>query len=450
VIGTGAIVPQPPDPFGDTGNLDTIDDRPMMQAQYRNLAGTASIWVTHTVRTSTSSPTGLQWAQLNLTGGTIATSPVQQQIFTNGGDGLWRWMPSLAVDAAGDMAIGYSASSSAEYPSIRYAGRLAIDPPNTLPQSEVTLQVGRGSQTVSDRWGDYSAMTVDPTDDCTFWYANEYYAGPYDGSFFFAEWSTRIGSFRFPGCSPVPTTGTLQGTVTDASSHAALSGATVMLSSGAVTTTDPTGRYTFTSVNAGTYDVTAASAGYTTRTITGVGVSAGTTTIQDIALTPAPTTGTLQGTVRDASTNAVLDGVTVTLSTGPTTSTDSSGSYQFADIATGTYGVTAAKDGYNSSTANGVVVTGGATTTQNFALTAPPPTITSVSPNRAPRGSTVTIAGTNFLTARSVVFNSATAVFTVNSAIQITAIVPSGATTGRIKVTTSGGTATSPQVFKVR
>ena len=450
VVGAGAIVPQPPDPFEFTQDLDAIDDRPMMQAQYRNLGGTESLWVAHAVRTSSTSPTGIQWGQLDVTGKVIAPAPVQQQIFTNGNDGLWRWIPSLAVDAAGDMAVGYSASSASLYPSIRYAGRLASDPPNTLPQAEAVLQAGAGSQTVSDRWGDYSAMTVDPSDGCTFWYVNEYYAGPYDGSLFFAEWSTQIGSFKYPSCGSAPTTGTLSGTVTDASTTAPLSGATVTLSNGAVTSTNAGGSYQFTSVAAGTYGLSAAKPGYATGSASGVVVTAGSTTTQNFALTPAPP-GTLQGTVTDASTKLAVGGATVTLSTGPSTTTNASGFYQFASLGAGTYNVTAAKAGYNSSTAIGVVVTSGGTTTQDFALTAPAPTITGFTPNHGKVGTVVTINGTNFLTARTVVFNTTTATqFTVNSVTRITATVPAGATTGRIKVTTSGGTATSAANFRVR
>ena len=449
VVGAGAIVPQPPDPFDFTSELDAIDDRPMMQAQYRNLGGTESLWVAHAVRTSSTSPTGIQWAQLNVTGKTIATTPVQQQIFTNGDDGLWRWIPSLAVDSSGDMAVGYSASSASVYPSIRYAGRLASDPPNTLPQAEAVLQAGAGSQTVSDRWGDYSAMSVDPTDGCTFWYVNEYYAGPYDGSLFYAQWSTQIGSFKFPSCGSAPTTGTLNGTVTDASATP-LNGATVTLSNGASTATNASGFYQFGSVPAGTYGVSAAKTGYTTGTASGVVVTAGSTTTQNFALTPSPP-GTLQGTVTDASTQLAVNGATVTLSTGATATTNPSGVYQFASIAAGTYSVTAAKAGYTSNTASGVVVTSGGTTTQDFALTAPAPTITGFTPNRGKVGTVVTITGTNLLTARAVVFNTTAATeVTVISATKITARVPAGATTGKIKVTTSGGPATSSGTFRVR
>src|SRR5262249_26246140 len=111
-------------------------------------------------------------------------------------DGDSRWMGSMAMDRKGDIALGYSVSSATTYPSIRYAGRLVTDPPDTLPQAESSLQAGGGSQTNPlGRWGDYSLLSVDPADDCTFWYTNEYYQTTN-----FGGWKTRIGAFKFPGC----------------------------------------------------------------------------------------------------------------------------------------------------------------------------------------------------------------------------------------------------------
>jgi hypothetical protein len=176
----------------------------MFLNQYRSISSTESLWVQHTVGTaSASTPTGIQWAQINVTGGTIATTPVQQQIFNNGADGLNRFMGSMAVDGNGNVALGYTASSSSVAPDIRYVGRLASDPLNQMPRTEVTLLPGvtRSVQTgtcgggACIRWGDYSAMTVDPIDDCTFWYANMYF--PVQGN----NWVTRIGSFKFPACT---------------------------------------------------------------------------------------------------------------------------------------------------------------------------------------------------------------------------------------------------------
>src|SRR5260370_455449 len=100
------------------------------------------------------------------------------------------------MDQSGDIALGYSVSSSTVSPSIRYTGRLASDPLATLPQGEATLIAGSGSQTSSfNRWGDYSMMAVDPTDDCTFWYTQEYYAATST-----ANWQTPVGSFKFTNC----------------------------------------------------------------------------------------------------------------------------------------------------------------------------------------------------------------------------------------------------------
>src|SRR5207244_218827 len=169
------------------------------------------------------------------------------------------------------------------------------------------------------------------------------------------------------------------------------------LSNGASTATNASGFYQFGSVPAGTYGVSAAKTGYTTGSASGVLVTAGSTTTQNFALTPVPAQppGTLQGTVTDASTQLAVNGAIVTLSTGATATTNPSGVYQFASIAAGTYSVTAAKAGYTSNTASGVVVTSGGTTTQDFALTAPAPTITGFTPNRGKVGTVVTITGTN-------------------------------------------------------
>lgn len=199
-----------PEPGGN--NIDTLADRAMMQNQYRNIGGVESLWVNHTTGPAGSfgppaGQTGIQWAQIDVTGGNISTTPVQEQIFNNGLDGTNRFMGSLAVDSAGNMAIGYTAGSSTIAPDIRYAGRLATDPANSLPQTEVSMlpsiagsvQVGTCGGSTCTRWGDYSAMTVDPVDDCTIWYTNMYF--PVAG----LNWVTRIGSFKFSTCSGGPT-----------------------------------------------------------------------------------------------------------------------------------------------------------------------------------------------------------------------------------------------------
>ena len=179
--------------------LDSLNDRLMMQNQYRNLAGSESLWLAHTA----DDPTGIRWYQLNVTGGTVALTPTQQGTYAPA-DGLNRWMPSLAVDKFGNMAVGYSAASANQFADIRYAGRLVSDTLGTLGQDEAVMMAGAGAQNnrlrrrPCSRWGDYSAMTVDPVDDCTFWYTTEYYAA--SGG----NWQTRIGSFRYPICGSVP------------------------------------------------------------------------------------------------------------------------------------------------------------------------------------------------------------------------------------------------------
>lgn len=208
-VNQGHKIPQP----GTIDTLDSLGFRIMQRVQYRKIGSAESLWVVHTTGTTTSP----QWAQINVSGGTIHTTPVQQQIYAPDST-EYRWMPSLAVDGLGDMAMGYSRSSgtAGDYPSIYYAGRLAGDAANTLPQSEVALVTGGGSQTNACgtlnpcyRWGDYSSMTIDPSDDCTFWYTTEYYDTQANGTS--GNWQTRIGSFKFPGCNSYTLTYTTDG-----------------------------------------------------------------------------------------------------------------------------------------------------------------------------------------------------------------------------------------------
>jgi hypothetical protein len=169
----------------------------MNRLQYRRFSdGHESLVANHTVNVSTTggNQAGIRWYEIR---GMSGTATIFQQ-GTYAPDADNRWMGSIAMDQAGDIALGYSVSSSNVSPSIRYTGRLAGDPLGTLPQGEATLIAGSGSQTSSfNRWGDYSMMAVDPTDDCTFWYTQEYYAVTST-----ASWQTRVGSFKFPNCAP--------------------------------------------------------------------------------------------------------------------------------------------------------------------------------------------------------------------------------------------------------
>src|SRR5205807_1174516 len=153
---------------------------------YRNFGDHESVVGNYTVNAN--GVAGIRWFELrNVTSGPIT----KYQESTYQPDSDWRWMGSIAMDGQGNIALGFSASSSALHPQLRYAGRLATDPLNTMGQGEAHLFDGAGSQSgTSNRWGDYSSLTVDPVDDSTFWYTNEYYAA--NGTF---NWRTRIGSF---------------------------------------------------------------------------------------------------------------------------------------------------------------------------------------------------------------------------------------------------------------
>ncbi len=189
---------------GTSQLLATLGDKIMTPLVYQNSGGTESLWADGTVVLNyPTGPTAVRWYQFNVTGGTFPATPVQQQDWTNGNDGLFRFMPSIAVDQNGNTAIGYSLSSASMFPGIRYAGRLAADPPNNLAQGENTMFSGTGSESdTNGRWGDYSMTTIDPADGTSFWHANEYEATT--GSF---NWHTRIGKFNFVGggISPTPT-----------------------------------------------------------------------------------------------------------------------------------------------------------------------------------------------------------------------------------------------------
>jgi MBG domain-containing protein/carboxypeptidase family protein/Big-like domain-containing protein len=282
-----ASVPQAPSQGGN--NLDTLGIRAMMQNQYTNIGGAESLWTTHTVRRqNTSGFAAPRWYQTNVTGGAVAPNLLQSTTWDpDAANLIYRFMPSLAVDRAGDMALGYSTSNSTTKPAIKYAGRLASDPINTFSQTEQVLILGTGTQvgncgsSACTRWGDYSAMTLDP-DGCTFWYTNMYYQ--VDG----LDHHTRIGSFTFPGCTPVGNGGTLAGTITAVVTGNPIAGALVALGS-RTTLTDSGGHYTFDGLPAGTYPVlTASAAGFLSSSATSLVIGDAATTTRDLALASAP------------------------------------------------------------------------------------------------------------------------------------------------------------------
>lgn len=185
----GACVPQP----GTTMKLETLTVWPMWRLQYRNFGSYEAMVFNHTVDANGSDLAGVRWYELRRSPG--GNWGIFQQ-GTHAPDQLHRWMGSVAMDREGNLALGYSVSSSSEHPGIRVGSRLATDPPGSLPQPELTLVTGAGSQTfTTPRWGNYSTMDVDPEDNCTFWYTTEYYAATSA-----AGWRTRVASFRHPSC----------------------------------------------------------------------------------------------------------------------------------------------------------------------------------------------------------------------------------------------------------
>ncbi len=193
----GTCVPQ----LSTSQRLDSLADRLMYRLAYRQTsASSASMVTNHAVAVTNQvnrGQTGVRWYEVR-TNAAGTPSLFQQGTFTNGsgtGDGLYRWMGSAAMDKAGNIALGYSVSSGGIRPSVRFTGRGPADALGTMG-AEFTIQNGTGSQTTGlSRWGDYASMSVDPDDDCTFWFTTEYLKA--SGTF---NWSTRIGSFKLNGC----------------------------------------------------------------------------------------------------------------------------------------------------------------------------------------------------------------------------------------------------------
>jgi hypothetical protein len=178
----GSGIEQP----GTSQNLSTLADRMMFRAQYRKFTNHESIVLSRTVNVG-SNQAGVRWYELRKTTGDWTI----HQEGTYAPDDDSRWMSSIAMNGLGDIALGYSVSGASTFPSIRYTGRLASDPLNTMTFNEESIFEGTGSQSGTNRWGDYSMMSVDPSDDASFWYTTEYSNGGW-------SWITRIAKFTFP------------------------------------------------------------------------------------------------------------------------------------------------------------------------------------------------------------------------------------------------------------
>jgi hypothetical protein len=194
-LARGDCIPQ----GGGGTNLESLADRAMYRLAYRNFGDHQALVFNHTIQVGSGSTlhSGVRWYELR------ADASNNLSVFQQGTyspDSNWRWMGSAAQDKSGNMALGYSVSSSSISPQIHFTGRLAADAAGTMTQGENIVINGGGSQTGGlARWGDYSMMGIDPVDDCTFWYTQEYLKA--SGSF---NWSTRINSFKLPNCGGPP------------------------------------------------------------------------------------------------------------------------------------------------------------------------------------------------------------------------------------------------------
>src|SRR5262245_13739237 len=201
--GTRNCIPQP----GTANRIDHLGyrQRPLFRLAYRNFGSHESL-VTNQSVSAGAGPngevSGVRWWELRSPNSNPAI--FQEGTYAPGlTDGIHRWMGSIAMNSVGDMALGFSASNSSNpsvFPSVFYTARHDGDPPGQMTLGEGSIITGTGSQTGSARWGDYTDLTVDPSDDETFWFVDEYV--PTTGAI---GWRLRIGAFNVAGASPSPT-----------------------------------------------------------------------------------------------------------------------------------------------------------------------------------------------------------------------------------------------------
>ncbi len=262
---TFATVPQP----GSTSRLDPIREVLLNQLSYRNFGTHESLVGTfatnqNAARTGTVVDSAVRWFELRRSG-TGNWALHQEGTFSPGDTSTHHLMGTAAMDKFGNIGLGYNVTRTTtptKFATLGYTGRTASDALGVMTLGENEVAVGAAAET-SGRWGDYYQMTVDPVDDCTFWFVGMY--RPTGG------WQTRIADFRFPACGgTTPTTYSVTGTIAT-SAGAGISGVNVSNGSTSVVT-NSSGVYTFTGVANGTYTLTPSLSGYTfspaTRSVT--------------------------------------------------------------------------------------------------------------------------------------------------------------------------------------
>jgi hypothetical protein len=194
-VGNTWCAPEPlAGPTGGHHKIDSVGDRLMPRMAYRNFGTYESFLITHTVRTglnATNQQTGIRWYELRGSGVPTLHQDNTIKIDTS----TFRFMPSIAQDKNGDAAVGYSFSSATLHPGMRASW---FNLPLSSSSTEITLYNGTGDQGDTVQYGDYASMTVDPVDDCTFWYVNEYFVNNQISTL---NWHTRISKFKIAGCN---------------------------------------------------------------------------------------------------------------------------------------------------------------------------------------------------------------------------------------------------------
>jgi hypothetical protein len=301
---------QPPPASGVTMALDSIADRFMHRLAYRNFGSYETMVTNHTVGAPASTTfgafrAGVRYYELRrpLPGGLFF---VNEQATYAPADGVNRWMASAAMDHEGNIGVGFSVSSTSVFPGIRYAGRLASDPPGGLFQGENLLIAGTGVQTTTNnRWGDYSGMGVDPSDDCTFWFTDEYYTAASQATSV-AGWLTRIGSFKVnPDCT-APPMGTLTGNVTFCDTGAPAIGALVEISDGHTAPVTAAGTYSI-KLSPGVYSVQVTGPNCTPTAPVSVTITDGGTATLNTCLSGSPSLQFKSVAVTGGNGNGVID-----------------------------------------------------------------------------------------------------------------------------------------------
>ena len=363
------VVPQPA-PATAASFLDAISDRLMYRLSYRNLGTSETLIANHTVNAATNPAfrAGVRWYQLNRATPAAAFTIGEQETWAPAGTDQ-RWMGSAANNFQGDVAVGFSVSSATVNPSVRYAARLGTDTPGTgLIQGETSIVVGAGSQTsTSGRWGDYSDITVDPSDDCSFWYTQEYYSVSSEPGNSTAPWKTRIAKFAPGPCATSPR-GTISGTITNCQTGLPIPNAFVTATGGYSRGTDAAGTYSMIVVPS-TYNVSATATGYDTASTSGVVIANGGSATFNACLNgnlKQPVADGANITADSCNSNGFIDpNETVTVSLG----VKNTGTLNTANLV-GTLLPTGGVTSPSGPQSYGVVVAGGATVFRSFTFTA--------------------------------------------------------------------------------